>query len=296
MMPENDRLRLVIPSFNRACQLEYLLRSLHDCCGNAVAKFSICAFYRCTDSNFENGYSIVKQQYPHVEFVPQQLNQSFKAQFLGLTDDSEFFGMIVDDMGVLEGFSTTDRPFQILKTREDLFSLSLRLDVAKTFSQPINECAKSPAFDQDLIWRWKPRLSRKRRLGRIIEKVVNKGAFYDWAVPCPLDGTVYTTSMFRKFFETIDDFTNIPFMERSLNFGVERFRSAPPNMIRYARAKAISLAMNSVDEYHDYPSLGLDPKQFNERFLAGHRLDYTPFQKIVFHACHVVTEPFWVPN
>lgn len=290
-----NRLRLIIPSFNRACQLECLLRSIFDNCKSAD-QFSICAFYRYTDDAFSAGYDIVQQQYPTVQFAQQSLEQSFKQQFLDLTDDSDFFGMIVDDMVVLDSFDPSDRPFQLLKSREDIFSLSLRLDAAKTFSQPIHLGANSPAFDQDLVWRWKPRLSRAYRVNRFIEKTVFKSAFYDWEVPCPLDGTVYRTELFRRFFETVEDFKNIPFMERNLWKALRQFKNAPPNMIRYPRTRSISLAMNSVDEYHDYPSLGLDPKQFNERFLAGDRLDYSPFQKIIFHACHVVTEPFWLPR
>ena len=290
----DNRLRLIIPSFNRACQLECLLRSIFDNC-KAADLFSICTFYRYTDDAFASGYEIVQKKYPNVQFIEQSLEKSFKQQFLDLTDDSLFFGMIVDDMVVLDGFDLSDRQFELLKTRDDLFSLSLRLDAAKTFSQPVNQAARSPKFDKDLIWRWMPRLSRDYRLTRFLDNAILKSGFYDWGVPCPLDGTIYRTDLFRSFFETVDDFKNIPFMERNLWAALRRFKNAPPNMIRYPRARSISLAMNSVDEYHDYPSLGLDPNQFNERFLAGERLDYSPFQKIVFHACHVVTEPFWLP-
>ncbi len=287
-------LRLVIPSFNRACQLECLLRSLFDNCESA-RDFSICVFYRYTDAAFSEGYDIVKQLYPSIQFVEQSLEKSFKRQFLDLFDDSDFFGIIVDDMVVLDGFSPTDHPFELLRTREDLFSLSLRLDAAKTFSQPMHRPDMPPSFDKDLIWRWKPRMSRKFRVTRFIDKTLYRSPFYDWGFPCPLDGTVYRSDFFRHFFETMDDFKNIPFIEKSYSQALHRFKNAPPNMIRYPTTRSISLAMNSVDAYHDYPSLGLDPKQFNDRFLAGERLDYTPFQKIIFHACHVVTEPFWLP-
>jgi hypothetical protein len=286
-------LRLVVPSFNRACQLECLLRSLHEQCPN-LDDFSMVVFFRHTTEDFQKGYQLVRQQFPKVEFVEQSLERSFKEQFMELTDQSDFFGMIVDDMIVLEGFHPTDRPFELLKNRSDIFSLSLRLDGSRTFSQPINEGAKPPKHDADLIWRWKPKLSRKSRINRFVEKAIYRSAFYDWAFPCPMDGTVYRTDFFRQFLSSIEDFKNIPFMERSLSQAVLRFRDSPPNMIRYPRARSISLAMNSVDEYHDYPSLGLDPEQFNRAFLDGRRLDYKPFQKIVFHACHVACEPFWL--
>jgi|GEM_PF-2426759 len=292
----DNRLRLIIPSFNRACQLECLLRSLYENCPAAPNTFSICVFYRFTDSAYSDGYELVKRLYPGIEYVEQRLDRSFKRQFLDQIDGSEFFGFIVDDMVVIDGFSTADRPFALLKARSDILSLSLRLDIAKTFSQPVNEAAKSPAFDEDYVWRWKPNLPRNWRLGRFLDKAFYKGAFFDWAFPCALDGTVYRTVMFREFFQTIEDFTNIPFMEHSLSQALMRFRDSPPNMVRYPRSKVISLAMNSVDEYHDYPSLGLDPRRFNELFLAGRRLDYRPFQKIVFHACHVVTQPFWLSD
>ena len=288
-------LRIVIPSFNRACQLECLLRSIFDNCP-ATNQFSICVFHRYTNDSFAEGYDSVKRLYPSVEFVEQSLKLSFKQQLLDLVSDLDFFGWIVDDMVVLNGFGIDDKPFQLLKDREDLFSLSLRLDASKTFSQPINLPASSPKFDSDLIWRWKPKLSRDYRISRFVEKVILKSAFYDWEFPCALDGTVYRTKLFKRFFEKIGEFENIPFIERELRKAVDLFKDAPPNMIRYSTSRSISLAMNSVDEYHDYPSLGLDPEEFNRRFLAGDRLDYSPYKKIVFHACHVVSEPFWLPH
>ena len=293
--PDIPTLRLVIPSFNRGCQLECLLRSLFDTCPEA-SRFTIVVFHRSTDAAFERGYEIVRAAYPGVQFVQQDLTRSFKRQFLDLVGDEDLFGFIVDDMVVLDTFSLTDRPFELLLKRPDIFSLSLRLDLTKTFSQPVNQPAASPRFDDDLVWRWKPRLPRGFRLTQAVDRLVLKSAFYDWAVPCALDGTVFRTELFSRFFESIDDFENIPFMEGSLTRAVSAFANAPPNMVRYDRCKTLSLAMNSVDEYHDFPSLGLDPGQFNERFLDGDRLDYSPFGQICFHACHVVTAPFWLPR
>lgn len=289
----DPQLRLVIPSFNRACQLECLLRSIRDLCLHP-GQLDIVVFHRYTTPAFEEGYAIVGREFPEVKFVEQSLDRSFKEQFLGLMNDATYWGMIVDDMVLVDGFSTTDRPFDLLAAREDLFSLSLRLDGAKTFSQPINEGAKPPKHDADLVWRWKPSLPRQYRWARFVEKAIRKAAFYDWAFPCPMDGTVYRTSTARTLIESMDDFRNIPFMEASLSRTLSRRPDWPPNMIRYPRAKSVSLAMNSVDEHHDYPSLGLDPQQFNDRFLRGERLDYRPFQRVIFHACHVVTEPFWL--
>ena len=288
-----NHLRLVVPSFNRACQLECLLRSLFDTCQDHHL-FSVTVFYRHTDDDFAAGYDIVKKAYANVTFVQQSLTSSFKQQILNLTDESEFFGIIVDDMVVLEPFSPRDRQFELLLERADIFSLSLRLDAAKVFSQPVNMAAASPTFDKDLVWQWKPRLTRNYRLNRLIEKHINKSAFFDWEVPCALDGSIFRTALFRRFFETVEEFANIPFIEQSMWNALRRFRNAPKNMIRYPKTRSLSIAMNSVDEYHDFPSLGLNPRDFNARFLAGSRLDYLPFKKIVFHACHVVSEPFWL--
>jgi hypothetical protein len=239
---------------------------------------------------------MVQAEYPGVQFVEQDLTRSFKRQFLDLVGDDDLFGFIVDDMVMLDTVRLTDRPFELLLNRPDIFSLSLRLDLTKTFSQPVNQPATSPAFDDDLVWRWKPRLPRAFRLTRAVDRLLLKSACFDWAVPSALDGTVFRTTFFRRFFETIEDFANIPFMEGSLTRAVNAFGNAPPNMVRFDRCKSLSLAMNSVDEYHDFPSLGLDPSQFNERFLEGDRLDYTPFTQMCFHACHVVTAPFWQPR
>lgn len=288
-------LRLLIPTFNRACQLECLLRSIQENV-STPDELSICAFFRHTGPEYAAAYEVVKREYPKVEFVEQRMEQSFKTQIQRLIGDREFFGTIADDMVVIDPFGVQDQPFRLLGQRQDIFSLSLRLDAAKTFSQPINECAKLPKHDADLVWRWKPRLPRSIRITRFVDRFILKSAFYDWEFPCALDGSVYRTELFRRFFDTVDDFENIPFIERQMTKALRHFSGAPRNMIRYPRSKTLSLAMNSVDVYHDYPSLGLDPQQFNERFLAGERLDYAPFQKIVFHACHIACEPFWMPN
>ena len=295
MVPDvtTPALRLVIPSFNRACQLECLLRSLFETCDEAPA-YSIVVFHRYTDTEFERGYEIVKARYPSVQFVEQDLSVSFKRQFLDLVGESTFFGFIADDMVIIDRFSVGDAAFGLLGERADLFALSLRLDQSKTFSQPIGQAATSPRFDEDLVWRWKPYLPRRFRGARVIDRFVFKAAFHDWAAPCVLDGNIYRTEFFRRFFETVEDFEKFPFMEHSVSKAVRAYPYAPPNMVRYPQCKMVSLAMNSVDAYHDYPSRGLDPSEFNARFLAGARLDYMPFRNIVLHSCHVATEPFWL--
>lgn len=292
-MRNAHKLRLIIPSFNRGCQLECLLRSLYTLCKGAE-RFSICAFYRFSDEKYREGYEIVKRAFPEVEFVEQSLVRSFKEQILGLFGDEEFVGIIVDDMVILEGFDTDEIPFKLLAERDDIFSISLRLDNTKTFSQASNQGAMPPFCDENNIWRWMPKLSRRYRTTRFIDRYILKSAACDWSYPCALDGTIFRGKTFREFFESVEDFVNIPFLEKAMIKAAFTSSTYPPNMIRYPRAKAISLAMNSVDEYHDYPSFGLDAREFNDLFLTGERLDYEPFRKIIFHACHIACSPFWL--
>ena len=67
-------LNIIVFSKNRACQLELLLRSLKIFLKNWQS-YSVYIIYSYSNSEYEQGYEIVKKQFPLFNYLPESKEQ-----------------------------------------------------------------------------------------------------------------------------------------------------------------------------------------------------------------------------
>ena len=245
---------------------------------------SISVVYHYDNTEFHQGYLKIQAKHPDIHYHLQQ-GSSLKNQLLELIDreTKQFFSFFVDDLVVIRPFSITDHEFSVLATRSDIAALSLRLNPAVDFSQPLNRQIRPPKLSSDNTWVWNVRASRLSRLWK-------RPVLGDWSLALNLDGNVYRYDDIKAYFRTLPEIPHVTALE-----GIMSTRPLPGKRILcYSHSRIINLAMNRVDTHSVFPCGEESAVEFNERFLKGEVLSFEHFRSLAHRACHIVTKPEWV--
>jgi hypothetical protein len=287
-------LNAVVFSFDRAAQLELLLRSLRE----NVAEYSeiaISVLFKTTHAESAAAYDEVSQLHPEVEFASESDPREvpLQSQILRLLDrrPRDHFAFFVDDDVIIEPFSLADAEFARLANPE-ILSLSLRLHPGVWHCQPTGAMSRPPIMISNRVWNLERRKAfgsswlekRWRRLSRF-----PKG---DWSCRFSLDGNIYDYERFRAHFGAFEGFDHVTEIEPTMS----RQRAWASRLTCYARPRLVNLAMNRVDVRHEYPCAELSAEEMNAEFRKGFRLDYEHLRGRRFRACHLLEEPVWVPR
>lgn len=266
-----------------------LLRSLREQVSTPRDLSASVLFVAETDAS-RRAYDSVRELFPEVGLHPQDPHQPIKAQIQALveSDRREFFTFLLDDMVAIRPFGSDDRAFNVLRRRQDVASLSLRLHPGVTYSQPLNLETPPPMLDADLSWDWRfPKTRAERLLAKLTGWRHAKG---DWAGSMFLDGYVFRHAQFIKYFAALPE---ISFVTQ-----LESLMLAQPlvgnRVVCYPKARVVNLALNRVDPHSVYPHAGGSAEELNERFLSGGRLAYYHLKDLVSPCCHIVAEPRWL--
>jgi hypothetical protein len=276
----------VIFSKDRPAQLELLLRSLSE----QVAEwrqFAISVLYKSSEPEFDTGYDIVKKAFPSVFFQPEDATRTFKGhvQTLIEREEREFFHFLVDDLVCIRGYSTSDTPFQLLRTRPDIAAVALRMSPLINFSQPLNLRTPPPPH-RDNVWTWAPNSLWMERIRRLFGVHPATG---DWRLQMNADGNVVRYPEFLTHFKAVPEIRGLNVLE-----GVLLEHPMPaPCLTCYPESRLINLALNRVDPYSHYPFGGHSAREFNQRYLTGGRLSYEKLVGLQHNACHIVVDPEW---
>ena len=120
--------------------------------------------------------------------------------------------------------------------------------------------------------------------------------FGDWRVTFSLDGNVFERERFCKFCSKLPPFDYVTEVEPLL-MRHEQEWDGPLLGTLYDRERVINLVMNNVDSLGArYPHPGFSTAEMNAMYLAGRRLDWSPYALKSFAACHIEVSPRYLPN
>jgi hypothetical protein len=279
----------VIFSKDRPAQLDMLLRSWSEQVPE-WPQFAVSVLYKSTAPEYDRGYEMVRRTFPTVFFQPEDASRTFKGHVVSLIEreERELFHFLADELVFLRGYSTSDKPFQMLRARDDLAAVALRMSPRIDFAQPINLRTPQPPLDEDNVWSWKQRPLWLERITRVFGVHSARG---DWRLQINVDGNVMRYPQLRAHFRTLPEIRNLNHLETV-------FLENPlpqPNLVCYPESRLINLALNRVDPHSTYPFAGHSAQDFNQRFLAGERLSYKGLVGLQHNACHIIVEPEWEP-
>lgn len=281
-------MNIFIPTRNRACQLDLLLRSLQK---NLVYESPIPCFivYDATSPEYTKAYHklfdewkderfpliLIKENIFRNDFL-DTLKQMGNDLVLGLTDDSVFYSGHVWNRKFLE---------EIMSVK-DVLCVSLRLGNNTT----IQDCAtgkrmvdwlnnKSTRFNGLFFkWRW-----------------VDYPADSNPGYPVSLDGHIYRANELHKF-SSLTPFENLRQWEGNLiSFFADTKNEFPESMVCPQFSNVVNIPLNMVQEpwYSTFGKHGVTTKYLNDQFLAGKRLSMKPIENEKIIGSHQEIKMGW---
>jgi len=255
----------LIFSKDRALQLDLLLKSIEE---NSKDIFNINVLYKSSEDNFKEGYEIIKEKHPNVNFIKEKekfkeqtleiINNSELELFTFLTDDSLFFNK-VDEQEIINSF----------KEDKNNLCFSLRLGKNTTFCYVVNSDNKlhgeEKVGDKSMKWDWQKH-------------------FLDYHFPFSINGHVYNKKEIYKLIKKIQ-FTG----PNELEEGLQIFNSYPKNiMSSYEQSVLVNTPLNIVQDYcfnkfgetHSYT-----PNELNNYLISGNTIDYQEIKTENVYSC-----------
>jgi hypothetical protein len=248
--------RTIVFSRDRAAQLDLLLRSL---ARNGRLLFDeIVVLLRSTSEESALAYDLVALEHSRVRLVEER--RSFAEEVYALLPEGGYVLFLTDD-DVLYG-RVDARPLTFLGGNPTVATFSLRLGVNTRICYPYRREQElppvAPGAGVVMSWRW-------------------NGADGDFGYPLSLDGHLFRAADVHRLLDGAD-FSNPNELEGALARRAPSFRR--PLMASYRQSRLVSIPTNRVTETpgnrfgESFPS---DPRNLNERFLAGERLDLDGF-------------------
>lgn len=271
-MLESASLNLVVFSKNRAHQVHCLLESFML---NATGCQKITVIYKADTEEHEKGYSIVKQDFPQVNFVRQKSSSDFKELTLKAVefDQHEYIIFAVDDIVVTRKIDFDEITKHLETCNAYAFYLRMGKHITQCYSErrvtgtpPLQEISQGV-----LCWNFKDGTG-------------------DWGYPHTVDMTVYRKNDLKKIFLVLP-FTNPNTLEGNWA-GI-----APKNQLGlcFKEAAIVNCPLNIVQStYNNRHSNECSPEDLLELFLDGYKMDIMPLQNCMNKAPHMDYKPTFI--
>lgn len=244
-------INVVVFSFNRAIQLELLLRSYKKYFKEAT-KANTTIIYKASNEDFLAGYKKVKQLHPEFNYIRET---NFRQNVIeSIKPENQCVMFLVDDIVFKSEFSLNDKIFSLLPDNFYMLAISLRLH------KGINHCyatgrpssvplLKKEIEDEYLVWEW-------------------KGAEGDWGYGLSVDGNVYQTKMIQIILSQIQ-FSNPNELEAVLNN--PQANQAPGYVTCYdGPSKLLNIPANKVQNvFNNRCEDSWSVEELNRKFLDG---------------------------
>jgi hypothetical protein len=262
----------LIWSYNRACQLDLLLRSTKDYFKNVGTVFVL---WKADDDLFRSGYEIImKRHYGlDVRFIKETdfegdikdiLSNEMQTEYvLGNSDDNVFINMV---------------EFDHLQLKYNAVAFSLRLGETIDFSLPVNLKLKIPKFNKYngyLLWNWSESDSR--------------GC---WGYPHPVDSNIYRREYWVDLLKN-GHFKNPKTMEEYMN---EHRNYKYQFMQSFHESKLISISSNELGQGSNLVTGGTSLSELNKKFLDGYIISTNNIYSANVSSCHVIIDYKWEKN
>lgn len=270
----------IIFSFDRPLQLYALLESTA-CFVTGLQDIQV--IYRSSDDQFEQGYQIVKQQFPYVQYHKQSDNP--RADFKPLTlralercsTDYILFG--VDDIVVKDYVDVADAiaAMQEHKAYGCYLRLSPAINYLYTWRRP-QEVPNLKKVKQGYLWQFS-----------------QASAIADWGYPHTVDMTIYRKSDISSDLRSINAY-NPNSLESQWSSRVDKARKKYG--FCYETSKIVNLPLNLVQTSHKgnqhMSNQELTPRSLLKTFLEGKKMDIWPLFQIQNRSCHMEYNPTFV--
>jgi hypothetical protein len=264
-------LDLIIFSKDRACQLDFLLRSVkQEFTDWRTARLVV--LYTYSSSALRYSYDLVRAEHPEVEFVCERdVDLNFKQATLRLLGHNPLVAFLVDDDVFKQPFALAAPELAVFEADPQIMCVSLRMDPAMDYVYTLDRPAARPDFHDGNIWDW----------------TVSDG---DWNYPMSLDGHIFRTAELVPLFERVA-FHN----PNSLEFELSKQPLANPRMVCFDIARIINLPLNRVQDTAPNHHLGLDEHMLNARFVKGERPALVTVAGVRSRSPHHELELQWEP-
>lgn len=233
-------MKSIIFSYNRACQLDLLIRSHKRFWGEDIS-----VIYRYSNYFYKQGYEKLKLKHPEVKMVEQT---NFKQNTLDAMD-GEYTVFFCDDEVMIRPLHQRSREFQTFLLDPRIVCMSLRLDKRYTDYVNAKNVMTPPKFGKYNTWDW-------------------RGEDLDWGYPNALSGHIFRTSVIKPIIERLE-FNTPSSLEPQIDFD-----NSTPLMICFDRARNIGCPMNKVQTESPDPISGdISVEWLNKEFLSGNEID-----------------------
>lgn len=254
----------VAPSFiafskDRPAQLELLLRSLARFAPDA----DVAVVYTASDELYDRGYAIVREDYPWVRWADERQNGGFKAATLNFAREAGArLAFLVDDIVFTHPLDLDAPGLRALDEDPAVLCCSLRLDSNKNYCYSFDGPMEPPALGPDMGFEW-------------------RGRFGDWGYPMSADGHVFRSEQILPLLERLD-YHNPNALEEQLSQNPLDL----PRMTCTNPSRLVNVPDNRVQDTAPNRHAGNDARNLAEAFVAGRRLDLTPFEGLVTQQVH----------
>ncbi len=253
---------VIVFSKNRACQLDWFLRTLQLKWPEVGTRIMV--VHRADTRDFQRGYDILENRNPTVGWINEnRISAPFKDVVLScISLDNDHTVFFVDDNVFIAPFDSGCKQFVDFAKSENSIAFSLRL------GQNIQRCfaynsmrTPPPKMDEFGKFCW------WRLAG-------------DWGYPMSMAGHVFRTGLIRKLLELMP-FKNPNSLEGGL---MERRRAFRPMPFMHCceTSRIVNFPMNMVQgECKNRIGLSVSPEQLNEMFLDGLVVDSARFEGFI---------------
>lgn len=275
----DKRTDLLIYSYNRPMQLYALLES--------VAKYAkgfekISVIYRASTEAFSRGYDVLKNDFPHVNFITQSKNPHGDFQDLTLetvfkNSSSPFITFAVDDMILKDYVDISECVQEMEKTSAYLFSLRLGKNIDFCYMADIP--AEVP-FHVDLgngIMAWQTDAARG-----------------DWVYADSVDMTIYRKKDLEDVFYKISFRTPNELEPAWSNFEKPTIPNRKKIGLCYEFSKAVNIPINLVNISDNFNMNLHSPEELLEKFEAGLKINIDDLDKVNNQSVHMEYEPIFI--
>jgi len=250
----------IIFSKNRACQLEFLLRSLK--LHVDLSDFIVKIIYTYSNNDFENGYKNLIKNTSDFNWILQKDKNFKEALIENIKEDYIMF--LVDDICFLDSFSTKLLEFQELTKNNDILTLSLRLSPHINFCYAANHITIVPNM-RNGIWDWR------------------QGSG-DWGYPNSVDGNIFRKQDIFNGLSLID-FNEPGSFESRLGRIIRK--DTKYLMSCFSKQKLVNFPLNTVYTENANRCQNISMADLNSKYLSGGRISFETLNGIANNMCHV---------
>lgn len=272
-------IHIIIFSFNRAMQLETLLRSIHQYWGSTPHEVSV--LYNTTKDAYQKGYEMLAAEYDSVKFIkessrPQRYHladylhpynwlklikyphvRSQKSNFRDLLNESlrhsecDYTMFLTDDSAFFADVCLTKEHLAFINENPSQNQISLRLGT-NNIQKP-----KSIKLAEDGTLQWRFSEYRNAR---------------SWGYTFSVDAHIYSSAVISNLLKKII-FCNPTTLEAHINDYTSKKKLLDRGMA-YESPVIFSFPINMVQQIANNESLGISEALLNRYFLEGFKLEY----------------------